>query len=261
MKLEIRNITYGFDPELPVQSNVSFSMETGEICCLLGANGCGKSSLFNAILGLVPVYRGDITLDGNNVRDWPARKLSRVLGYVAQTHEPPFPYKVRDVVMLGNAGRLGYTKQPKPKDYLAAEKVMHDLGIYELRNTPYSDISGGELQLVMIARALVQGPQILMLDEPTAALDYGNALRVLGVIKRLAEQQGLGVIMTTHDPDHAFMCNSKVVLLQKNDFPRVGMAKDVITEKNMAQAYDTRVKIVEYVNERNEIMRRCAPEF
>ena len=260
MKLELRNVTYGFDPDYPIQQNVSFTVEEGSICCLLGANGCGKSSLFNAILGLVPVLRGEITLDGNSLAKWPARKLSRALGYVTQSHEPPFPYKVRDVVMLGNAGRLGYAKQPGVKDYLRAEQVMHDLGIYELRNEPYSDISGGELQLVMIARALVQGPRILLLDEPTAALDYGNAVRVLGVIKKLADD-GLSIVMTTHDPDHAFMCNSQVVLLQRNDIPRVGRAVDIITERNMAQAYDTRVKIVEYVNERNEIMRRCAPVF
>lgn len=260
MKLELRNVTYGYDPEYPTQQNVSFSVESGSVCCLLGANGSGKSSLFNAILGLVPVYRGEITLDGNDISAWPARKLSRVLGYVAQSHEPPFPYKVRDVVMLGCVGKLGYGKQPGPKEYLKAEEIMHDLGIYDLRNERYTSISGGELQLVMIARALVQSPNILMLDEPTASLDYGNAVRVLGAVKKLADE-GLGIIMTTHDPDHAFMCNSTVVLLQRNDIPRVGRAVDVITERNMAQAYDVRIKIVEYVNERNEIMRRCAPVF
>ena len=162
--------------------------------------------------------------------------------------------------MLGNANKVGYLRQPRPKDFLVAEQVMSDLGIYDLRNEPYSDISGGELQLVMIARALVQQPRILLLDEPTASLDYGKAVRVLGIVKQLAAE-GYGIIMTTHDPDHAFMCNSKVVLLQRGDLPRVGRAVDVITEKNMHQAYDIRVKVVEYVNERNEVMRRCAPVF
>lgn len=260
MRLELRNVTYGHDLDYPTQQNVSFAVETGTVCCLLGANGCGKSSLFNAILGLTPLHGGEIVLDGNDISRWSARKLSRVLGYVPQGHEPPFPYRVRDVVMLGCAGRLGYVRQPSPKDYLKVEKVMHDLGIYELRDEPYTDISGGELQLVMIARVLTQGPSILMLDEPTAALDYGNAVRVLGVIKRLANE-GLGIIMATHDPDHAFACNATVVLLHRGDAPRVGCAVDVITERNMARAYDTRVKIVEYVNERNEIVRRCAPTF
>ena len=149
MKLELRNVTYGYDPAFPILQNVTFTLETGEVLCLLGANGCGKSTLFKTMLGLMPLQAGEITLDGSDITSWPARKLSRTMSYVCQQHDPPFPYKVRDIVMLGNANKVGYLRQPRPKDFLVAEQVMSDLGIYDLRNEPYSDISGGELQLVM----------------------------------------------------------------------------------------------------------------
>ena len=112
----------------------------------------------------------------------------------------------------------------------------------------------------MIARALVQQPQFLVLDEPTAALDYGNVVRVIEKIRSLA-QKGYGIIMTTHSPDHAFMCNSKVALLQKNAQMKFGRAIDIITEKNMKQAYGVNVNIVEFINTHNEIMRTCSPLF
>lgn len=182
------------------------------------------------------------------------------MAYVSQSHTPPFPYQVKDVVLLGRINKVGHMGQPSDDDYAVVETAMKDMGVYHLRDKVYTDISGGELQLVMIARALAQQPKILVLDEPTAALDYGNVVRVIDKVRTLAEK-GYAVIMTTHSPDHAFMCNSSVVLLQKGEPMKFGQAVDIITEKNMKQAYGVNVKIVEFVNTKNEIMRMCAPVF
>jgi iron complex transport system ATP-binding protein len=182
------------------------------------------------------------------------------MSYVAQTHTPPFPYQVKDVVLLGRISKIGYMAQPTPTDYRIAEDSMKDMGIYHLRNRVYTEISGGELQLAMIARALCQKPRVLVLDEPTAALDYGNVVRVIDRVRTLAAK-GLAIIMTTHSPDHAFMCNSNVVLLQKGVTAKFGRAIDVITERNMQQAYGVNVKVVEFVGENGEVMRMCAPMF
>ena len=260
MRLEVQNVNCGYKSHEPLLTYLNFNVASGEICCVLGPNGVGKSTLFKTILGLLPALSGKITIDGEDVSKWPASKLGDTIAYVSQSHTPPFPYQVKDIVMLGRMSKIGPRSTPKDMDYYIVDQAIEECGIGHLRNKPYTDISGGELQLVMIAQALAQQPNILVFDEPTAALDYGNAVRVIAHIRELAKR-GYMVLMTTHSPDHAFMCNSKVLLLQR-DFPmKFGTALDIITEKNMKQAYGMNIKVVEFVNEKNEIVRQCAPVF
>lgn len=258
MKLEISDADCGYEKGKPIQRYVNFTVESGEVCCVLGPNGCGKSTVFKSILGLLPLLKGKVTVDGDDISSWSPSRLADTMAYVSQNHIPPFPYQVKDVVMLGRVNKVGSMKQPTAEDYHIVENAMMDMGVFHLRDKVYTDISGGELQLVMIARALTQQPQILVLDEPTAALDYGNVVRVIEKVRELAEK-GYAVVMTTHSPDHAFMCDSSVVLLQKDNSMKFGRAVDVITEKNMKQAYGVNVKIVEFVNTKGQIMRMCAP--
>ncbi len=260
MKLEVIDAQCGYEKNKPVQSNINFTANTGEIICVLGPNGCGKSTVFKSILGLLDLQKGKVLINGEDISKWSAGKLADTMAYVSQAHNPPFPYQVKDVILFGRISKIGVSGQPSDKDYELVENAMVDMGIEHLRDEAYSNISGGELQLVMIARALVQQPQFLVLDEPTAALDYGNVVRVIEKIRSLA-QKGYGIIMTTHSPDHAFMCNSKVALLQKNAQMKFGRAIDIITEKNMKQAYGVNVNIVEFINTHNEIMRTCSPLF
>ncbi|MGI6032643.1 MAG: ABC transporter ATP-binding protein [Coriobacteriales bacterium] len=259
MKLEVRDVSTGYDPEHPIQRYVNFSVRSGEVCCVLGPNGCGKTTLFKSILGLMPLLAGSVTIDGENIAKWSPKRLASAVAYVTQSHTPPFPYRVKDVVLLGRINRVG-AGQPTDNDLMVVDSAMKDMGVYDLRERPYTDISGGQLQLVMIARALAQEPQMLVLDEPTAALDYGNAIRVIDKVRWLAKQ-GYAVIMTTHSPDHAFMCRSDVVLLQPGKPMKFGSAMEIITEENMKSAYGVDVKIVEFVNKHHEVMRMCAPEF
>ena len=260
MKLEVRDAAVGYAKGKPVQQYVNFSVEEGEVCCVLGPNGCGKSTMFKSILGLMPLLSGHVLIDGDDISTWSPSKLADVMAYVSQSHTPPFPYQVKDVVLLGRINKVGYLGQPTVRDYEIVEQAMRDMGVYGLRDEVYTDISGGELQLVMIARALAQQPRMLVLDEPTAALDYGNVVRVIDKVRRLAEK-GYAVVMTTHSPDHAFMCESDVLLLQKDNPMKFGRAVDVITERNMKQAYGVNVKIVEFVNTKGKITRMCAPVF
>jgi iron complex transport system ATP-binding protein len=259
MKLEVRDMSCGWEPGRPIQRFVNFTVASGEICCVLGPNGCGKSTLFKTVLGLIPGQAGSVSFDGENIAHWSPKQLASVMAYVSQGHTPPFPYKVRDVVLLGRTNKMGFA-QPSASDYQIVDNALNDMGVYDLSDQPYTDVSGGELQLVMIARALAQQPQLLVLDEPTAALDYGNVVRVIAKVRELAKK-GYGVIMTTHSPDHAFMCNSNVVLLQRNATMQFGRAVDIITERNMRDAYGVGVKIVEFMTREGEIMRMCAPVF
>ena len=260
MKLEVRDLNCGYEKGEAVLRYINFSLETGHVCCILGPNGCGKSTLFKTVLGILPAQSGSVSIDGEDIKKWSASRLASVMAYVSQSHTPPFPYQVKDVVMLGRVNKVGYLGQPTRNDYLIVENAMMDMGIYDLRDEVYTDISGGELQLVMIARALAQEPKMLVLDEPTAALDYGNVVRVIDKVRTLAER-GYAVIMTTHSPDHAFMCDSNVVLLQKENPMKFGKAVDIITEKNMKQAYGVNVKIVEFVGTNGKVTRMCAPVF
>ena len=259
MRLEVKDLSCGYEKKEPVQRFVNFSVESGEVCCVLGPNGCGKTTLFKTLLGLMPPKAGSIMIDGEDVTKWSPKRLASTVAYASQSHVPPFPYRVKDVVLLGRINKLG-ASQPSEQDYLIAENAMHDMGILDLKDEPYTNISGGQLQLVMIARALAQQPQMLVLDEPTAALDYGNAIRVISKVRWLA-RKGYAVIMTTHSPDHAFMCHSNVVLLQAGKPMSFGSAAQIITERNMREAYGLGVKIVEFANKRNEVMRMCSPDF
>ena len=261
MKLLVSDATIGYDANKPLQKHVNFSVENGEVCCILGPNGCGKTTLVNTVLGTTPLLAGSITLDGSDVTRWSAAELARKVAFVAQRHNQPFPYLVKDVVMLGRLSKTeSMSGKPSTHDHNIVENALEEMGIRHLRDVPYSDISGGELQLVMFARALAQEPQLLIMDEPTAALDYGNAVHVIEKVRELADG-GYGIMMITHNPDHAFMTRANVALFMRNRDMKFGTAYDIITRANISDAYGVNVKLVEFVHDNQEVMRMCAPEF
>lgn len=257
MRLEVKNIACGYDDK-KILERVSFTVDTGEVCCLLGPNGVGKTTLFKTVLKLLKPLDGEILIDGQSIAGWSASKLADRMAYVSQFHVPPFPYIVRDVVMLGRINSVGYFGTPSERDHQICEQAMEDLGIRHLRDRIYTDISGGERQLVMIARALAQEPDFLVLDEPTASLDYGNTIRVIKQIRALKEK-GYGIIMTTHSPDQAFMCESNVVLLQRDRPVLFGSAGDIITDQNLYDAYNVRIKVVRLSTTKGRQINMCIP--
>ncbi len=261
MRLELKDVAVGYDRDKPIQRLVNFTVESGEVCCVLGPNGCGKTTLVKTILGMVPLISGRISLNGDDVTRWSARRLADSMAYVAQRHDQPFPFQVKDVVMFGRVNKVdGLGGQPTAEDWSIVENAMNDMGIWHLRDAPYSDISGGELQMVMFARALAQEPEMLILDEPTAALDYGNAVRVISKVRKLA-RMGYAVVMITHNPDHAFMTGANVALFTKAQPMKFGTASQIITRSNIKDAYGIGVKLVEFTHDNNFTMRMCAPEF
>ncbi len=258
MKLEARALSCGYNGK-PILENVSFTVESGQICCLLGPNGVGKTTLFKTVLKLMKPLAGSVVIDGEDIARWGASRMSKTMAYVSQYHVPPFPYIVKDVVLFGRLSSIGYFGKPRRQDYDLVDQALEDMGIMYLKEQAYTDISGGERQLVMIARALVQQAGILVLDEPTASLDYGNTIRVIRKITELRDK-GYGIIMTTHSPDHAFMCRSNVVLLQRQKPVLFGDAAHVITERNLRDAYGVTVKIVRFADQTGRVMHLCAPE-
>ncbi len=260
MKLEIQDVSCGYEAGHPIVKNVSFQVSSGEICCILGPNGVGKSTLFKTILHLLPTLGGKVCVDGEDTTCWKPAQIARKMAYVEQAHIPAFPYLVRDVAMFGRMGQIGTFRQPSKHDYEVVEQVLDLTGIRHLRDRVYTDISGGERQLLMIARALAQEPQILILDEPTANLDYGNMILVMECIQNLAKQ-GICVIFTSHMPDQAFYCNAKTLLLFRDHSFVFGDAAYIVTEKNLYEAYHSQVQVLELLNDGGEKVRFCVPRF
>ena len=260
MRLELRDISCGYDKDHPVLSGVRLSVDTGQICCLLGPNGIGKTTLFKTILGLLKPLQGKLTIDGDDIASWSARKMSKHIAYVSQFHNPPFPYRVRDVILMGRISHTGYFGRLSEIDYQIAEKIMLDMGVAHYADTVYTDLSGGERQLVMIARAMAQEPRLLVMDEPTANLDYGNIVKVIKKIRELREG-GYGIILTTHSPDQAFMYDSNVALLRRGAALVYGAAADVITEAYMRETYGIEVRIIEYFGPDGGLVRMCSPKL
>jgi iron complex transport system ATP-binding protein len=257
MKLEIKNAVCGYGSRAVV-NDISVNVESGEILCLLGPNGVGKTTFFKTILGFLKLQGGEILLNGENVRNWNRAKLAKAIGYVPQAHTPHFPFSVLDVVVMGRTAHLGTFASPSKKDIKIAENALEILSVSFLKDRIYTEISGGERQMVLIARALTQEPEILVMDEPTSNLDFGNQIRVLEQINLLAKR-GIGVIMTSHFPNHAFLCSTKVALMQKNNNFIVGDVDAVITEENLRSAYGINVKITETLNEQGENIKSCVP--
>lgn len=257
MKLEINHAICGYGSRT-VLRDISFDVETGDILCLLGPNGVGKTTLFKSILGFLKLQGGEILLDGEDIQYWPRSRLAKAIAYVPQAHTPPFPYDVLEVVVMGRTAHLGVFTSPSKKDIAIAEEALETLNVSFLKDRIYTEISGGERQMVLIARALTQQPKILVMDEPTSNLDFGNQVRVLEQINHLSKK-GLAVIMTSHSPNHAFICSTKVVIMQRDSVFKQGRATDVMTEENLKAAYGIKLKITSIDNGNGKKFNTCVP--
>lgn len=240
--LRLEKVSCGYGPR-EVVSEFSAAVAAGDVFCLLGPNGIGKTTLFKTILGFLPPRGGRLALNGRDLTRMSVEERARLIGYVPQAHVPPFAFSVFDVVLMGRTAHLGTFGRPGRRDRQAAADSLERLGIGFLARRVYTELSGGERQMVLIARALTQEPEFLMMDEPTSNLDFGNQARVLQNIRRLAGE-GLGVVMTTHFPDHVFQCGSRVALMRPGRPHLVGQVNEVMTETHLQDAYGVPVTIV-----------------
>lgn len=197
---------------------------------------------------------GEILINGENIEALSFSQISKHIGYIPQSHVPSFPFTVFDVVLMGRAPYLNLTQSPRAEDEKIAIKSLKTLGIYDLKDKEYTNLSGGERQLVFLARVLTQQPDILILDEPTSHLDFGNQIKLLEIIDKLAEA-GLSVIMSSHFPDHAFLSSTKVAIMKNKKFIDFGAPGDVVTEDNLKEAYSIDVKLIEL----DENRKVCVP--
>jgi len=248
MIYEIKNIKYAYPgEERKVLNDVTLDLRQGEILSILGPNGAGKSTLLNCMMGLFVPEEGEILLNGKNVNRMERREIASCVSYVQQTHVPQFSYTVLDFVLMGCAPKIGMFRQPKKEDEEMAIEALVTMGIEHMANIPYTDLSGGERQQVTIAQAIVTKPQVLLFDEPTSHLDYGNQLRILRLVKRMSES-GYTVVMTTHNPDHAILLGGRTAILDRSGKLECGDTKEMLTQERLQQVYQADVRLM-YIEE------------
>jgi iron complex transport system ATP-binding protein len=237
MRLSASHLDIGYRGHL-VGRDISLSLGPGEVLCLLGPNGAGKTTLFRTLLGLQRRLGGQITIDEDRLERLKPVEIARRMAYVPQAHVTEFAFSVLDVVLMGRTARLKPFASPGPADERIAREKLDELGIGSLAEADYTKISGGQRQLALIARALAQGAPILVLDEPTASLDFGNQAMVLGRIR-----------------DLALMVASRVAIIADGGLIAIGLPQDVVTGELLSAIYRTDVRVEETISGR----RVCVP--
>jgi iron complex transport system ATP-binding protein len=240
--LEAKSLSFGFPGHI-VGRDVSFSLGRGEVMCVLGPNGGGKTTLFRTLLGLLPARAGSIAIGGEPLNGLSRGDIARRVGYVPQEHAASFAFTVKEFVLMGRTAHFGTLSVPGRRDREIAAQALKALGIAGLAERPITEISGGERQLALLARALAQEPNALVLDEPTAGLDFGNQVRVLQKMSALAAS-GISILFSTHDPDHAFLASHRALLLGEGRVLEIGAPAEVIRPDTLERLYHVKVSVL-----------------
>ncbi|WP_158812104.1 ABC transporter ATP-binding protein [Beijerinckia sp. L45] len=243
VSLAIADLTFGYPAKGHRLQDVSLTLREAEICCLLGPNGAGKTTLLRCLLGLLKPERGTIRIQGQDIKSLAARDLARLVAYVPQSATTPFPFTALEMAVMGRTPHLRSGAVPSAADRRIALGRLDRLGIAALADRIFSTLSGGQRQMVLLARALVQDARILVLDEPTAALDYGNEVRLLQIVSALADE-GRSVLMTTHQPAQAFGYADRAVLLRDGAILAQGPPDEVLTSESLTALYGATIHVV-----------------
>ncbi|MDD2391030.1 MAG: ABC transporter ATP-binding protein [Desulfobacterales bacterium] len=241
--ISVDHVTYGYSRK-PVLKDISLTFKRGEIVSLLGPNGSGKTTFLKILLGLYRPQEGRVLFEGRSVSEIPPKQIARRIAYVPQSHRLAFGYRVMDVVLMGRIPHKPFFFQYSNDDQKAALDALERLSIDHLKDRPYTEVSGGERQMTLIARAIVQGADIFIMDEPVNGLDYGNQIRLLYRITDLA-RHGYTFIKTTHFPDHALWFSDRVVMLKAGKVIADGDALQMINRINLYNLYNTHIKVIE----------------
>jgi iron complex transport system ATP-binding protein len=241
MRLEVKKLNFSYGSR-KILTDISFQVPEGKLVCVLGANGVGKSTLFRCILGLNDKYGGEILINEESIKKLSIKELAKRVAFIPQSHTPTFNYKVIDIVLMSTTVYLDIFSSPGKAQRKIAQEALERVGISHLAQRGYEKISGGERQLALIARALAQQTKIIVMDEPTSSLDYGNQIRVLSQAKQLT-REGYTIIQSIHHPDQAFLYADKTLVLHQGSVLRYGETKDIINEGVINKIYGINVEL------------------
>lgn len=247
MKIEVRegNFCYAKKKEVKpfiYESNISFTLEPGQIMAILGPNGAGKTTLLKCITGLQDWRVGETLIDNVPLAKVSQKELWKKIGYVPQAHKMVFGFSIEDLVVMGRAPYIGSLSKPRKEDYEKAHEALYEVGIVHLAKKSCNEVSGGELQLALIARTLVSNPEILILDEPESHLDVQKQVVILETLKRLAKEHRISCIINTHYPNHAFYLADQVLMIAKEKKAVIGAVHEVMTESRMKEYFNIELR-------------------
>jgi iron complex transport system ATP-binding protein len=254
MSIEVKNLSFSYG-DRQVLHDISFQVKPGEFISILGPNGVGKSTLFRCVLGLLSGYSGQVLVCGRDARTMTVQEAAKHIAYIPQSSNPAFNYSVFDIVLMGATAGLSRFRSPGKQEVERCQWALEKIGISDLSSRCFHRLSGGEQQLVMIARALTQDAPILMLDEPTANLDFGNQLRVLQQVQSLA-REGYTIIQTTHHPEQSYLFSDRILAIQKGRVLKDGTPAEVLTAGTMRALYGVDVDVLSLYDDKARI---CIP--
>lgn len=253
MLLEVCEAGFGYEKERPILRNVNLNLERGHILAVLGPNGIGKTTMLKCIIGLLSWDSGQTLLEGTDICTMSQKELWRNISYIPQKHGFSFSYTGLEMVMMGRSTHLGTFEQPGKREIGMAEDMMEHVGISHLKDKDCNRMSGGELQMVLIAKALINEPKLIVLDEPETGLDFRNQLLVLNRIRSLAEEEGISAIMNTHYPSNAVSVADNALLMKKGGESLYGRAEEVLTAEHISEAFRVKAVVNSFGYENREI--------
>ena len=254
--IEIKDLTFAYE-KVNVLDGINFSAKEGQLIAVLGKNGAGKSTFFKCLLGFLRKYTGEILLEGREVKTLSRKELAAIAAYIPQSEIPVYNYTVFDTVLMGTTGSLSPLQSPGNEQIATAEKAIRGLGIEYLSDRGINELSGGERQLALLARAIAQKAKLLIMDEPTANLDYGNQHLVMNNIKEMV-QKGYTVLLSTHNPEHALLYATHVLAIKDHKVLASGETDKILTESLIEDIYGMKVMIAEAKINGTKV-RSCIP--
>lgn len=260
MSIKVQNLSFGYQNRCNLLQDISFSATKGDVVCLLGPNGTGKTTLLRCLLGINRSGSGNILLGDRDAKTMTHKEKFRYMAYVPQSTTVSFSYTVFDIVFMGRNPHLDYFANPSAEDSEVTQKALEQLNIAHLAQRYFDELSGGERQMVLIARALAQQAELLIMDEPTASLDYGNQVKILKLIQALA-RAGYTIIMSSHYPGHAFLVANKVLLMRDGKLLDSGHPDQVVTAENLTKLYSTEIQVagIRMSKDNDEQTKICFP--
>lgn len=247
MKIEVRNGNYFYAKKSELSpfiydEDIHFTLEPSKVMAILGPNGAGKTTLLKCITGLHDWKKGATYIDGEPLKKISQKELWKRIGYVPQAHKMVFGFSIVEMVVMGRAPYISSMSKPRQVDYDKALEALEKVGIVHLAHKSCNEVSGGELQLALIARTLVSDPELLILDEPESHLDIQKQVVILETLKKLSEEQNISAIINTHYPNHAFYLADQVLMIAKNKKPFIGTVQEVMTEARMKDYFNIELR-------------------
>lgn len=258
MILKVENGCFGYPKQDEILTDINIQLDEGHILSVLGPNGIGKTTLLKCIIGLMPWSRGRSLLMGNDIRNMSSKEIWNTISYIPQSHGFSFSYTGLEMVMLGRSSHLGLFQQPGKKEIELAEQMMERVGITRLADKDCNHMSGGELQMVLIAKALINEPKLIILDEPETGLDFHNQILVLNMVEKLAHEENISAIMNTHYPTNAMSIADEAFMMNHRGERFYGKTGDILNEQNISRSFDVNVVVDEIIYQ-NKTIRSIIP--